>query len=41
VTLQEFIMTQELKTMRAAVYYNNSDVRVEERPVPQIGTGRG
>ena len=38
-TLQEFIMTQELKTMRAAVYYNNSDVRVEERPVPQIGAG--
>jgi L-iditol 2-dehydrogenase len=32
-------MTQELKTMRAAVYYNNSDVRVEERPVPQIGAG--
>ncbi len=23
--------------MRAAVYYNNSDVRVEERPVPRIG----
>jgi L-iditol 2-dehydrogenase len=32
-------MTQELNTMRAAVYYNNSDVRVEERPVPQIGAG--
>jgi len=27
------------KTMRAAVYYNNSDVRVEERPVPAIGPG--
>lgn len=25
--------------MRAAVYYNNSDVRVEERPVPTIGAG--
>jgi L-iditol 2-dehydrogenase len=25
--------------MRTAVYYSNSDVRVEERPVPQIGTG--
>ena len=25
--------------MRAAVYYNNSDVRVEERPVPAIGPG--
>lgn len=25
--------------MRAAVYYNNSDVRIEERPVPQIGAG--
>jgi L-iditol 2-dehydrogenase len=30
---------QELKTMRAAVYYNNSDVRVEERPVPRISPG--
>lgn len=27
------------ETMRAAVYYNNSDVRVEERPVPTIGAG--
>jgi L-iditol 2-dehydrogenase len=25
--------------MRAAVYYSNSEVRVEERPVPQIGAG--
>ena len=25
--------------MRVAVYYNNQDVRVEERPVPQIGPG--
>ncbi|MBA4397962.1 MAG: alcohol dehydrogenase, partial [Syntrophus sp. (in: bacteria)] len=25
--------------MRAAVYYNNNDVRLEERPVPQIGAG--
>ena len=25
--------------MRAAVYYNNSDVRVEERPMPRIGAG--
>ncbi|MHB1006387.1 MAG: alcohol dehydrogenase catalytic domain-containing protein [Chloroflexota bacterium] len=25
--------------MRVAVYYNNKDVRVEERPVPQIGPG--
>jgi len=25
--------------MRAGVYYNNSDVRVEERPVPAIGPG--
>lgn len=25
--------------MRAGVYYNNSDVRVEERPVPVIGPG--
>jgi L-iditol 2-dehydrogenase len=32
-------MTRELKTMRAAVYYNNSDVRVEERPLPAIGAG--
>lgn len=27
------------ETMRAAVYYNNSDVRVEQRPVPAIGPG--
>jgi L-iditol 2-dehydrogenase len=26
-------------TMRAAVYYNNHDVRVEEMPVPEIGPG--
>ncbi len=25
--------------MKAAVYYNNSDVRVEEMPVPEIGAG--
>jgi L-iditol 2-dehydrogenase len=25
--------------MRVAVYYNNNDVRVEERPVPKIGPG--
>lgn len=25
--------------MRVAVYYNNYDIRVEERPVPQIGPG--
>jgi L-iditol 2-dehydrogenase len=25
--------------MRVAVYYNNSDVRLEERPVPQAGPG--
>ncbi len=25
--------------MRAAVYYNNRDVRVEERPVPAVGAG--
>jgi L-iditol 2-dehydrogenase len=28
-----------MKTMRAAVYYNNSDIRLEERPVPPIGSG--
>jgi len=27
------------QVMKAAVYYSNSDVRVEERPVPQIGDG--
>jgi len=26
-------------TMRVAVYYRNSDVRLEERPVPRIGEG--
>ena len=30
---------QELKTMRAAVYYNNRDVRLEKRPFPRIGPG--
>ena len=25
--------------MRAAVYYRNSDIRIEERPVPEIGPG--
>jgi L-iditol 2-dehydrogenase len=28
-----------MSTMRVAVYYNNRDVRVEERPVPVIGPG--
>jgi L-iditol 2-dehydrogenase len=28
-----------MKTMKVAVYYNNCDVRIEERPVPQIGPG--
>lgn len=27
------------QNMRVGVYYNNSDVRVEERPVPAIGAG--
>jgi len=27
------------KMMKAAVYYNNRDVRLEERPIPQIGPG--
>ena len=27
------------KTQRVAVYYRNSDVRIEERPVPSIGPG--
>jgi len=31
--------TQIPKMMKAAVYYNNHDVRVEERPVPRIGPG--
>jgi len=26
-------------TMKVAVYYNNHDVRLEERPIPQIGPG--
>lgn len=26
-------------TMKAAVYYNNRDIRVEERPVPEVGPG--
>ncbi len=27
------------ETMKVAVYYNNQDVRLEDRPVPQIGPG--
>ena len=27
------------KTMKAVIYYNNHDVRLEERPVPEIGPG--
>jgi len=27
------------KRMRVAVYYSNHDVRIEERPIPQIGPG--
>ncbi len=27
------------KTMRVAVYYSNSDIRIEKRPVPEIGPG--
>ena len=27
------------RTMKAAVYYRNADIRVEERPVPRIGPG--
>jgi L-iditol 2-dehydrogenase len=27
------------KIMRAAVWYNNRDIRIEERPVPEIGPG--
>ncbi|MFH1208435.1 MAG: alcohol dehydrogenase catalytic domain-containing protein, partial [Candidatus Omnitrophota bacterium] len=27
------------KTMRVAVYYRNSDIRLEDRPVPKIGEG--
>ena len=25
--------------MRVAVWYNNRDLRIEERPIPQIGPG--
>ena len=25
--------------MRVAMYYNNTDIRIEELPVPKIGTG--
>ena len=32
-------MEQIPKMQRAAVYYRNSDVRIEERPVPKIGPG--
>ena len=27
------------KTQRAAVYYSNRDLRIEERPVPETGPG--
>ncbi|RLF51894.1 MAG: alcohol dehydrogenase, partial [Thermoplasmata archaeon] len=26
-----------MKLMKVAVYYNNKDVRVEKRPIPEIG----
>ena len=32
-------MADTPKTQRVAVYYNNRDVRIEERPVPEIGPG--
>ncbi|MCX5677168.1 MAG: alcohol dehydrogenase catalytic domain-containing protein, partial [Planctomycetota bacterium] len=32
-------MTTIPPTQRAAVYYRNADVRIEERPVPRIGPG--
>ncbi len=32
-------MTDIPKTQRAAVYYRNADVRIEKRPVPEIGPG--
>ena len=32
-------MTAAGKTMRVAVWYNNRDLRIEERPVPAIGPG--
>ena len=32
-------MTSVPKIMKAVIYYNNSDVRLEERPVPEIGPG--
>jgi L-iditol 2-dehydrogenase len=32
-------MTTIPSTQRAAVYYRNSDVRIQERPVPRIGPG--
>ena len=27
------------RSMRVAMYYNNSDVRIESMPVPEIGPG--
>lgn len=32
-------MTSRNKFMKVAVYYKNDDVRIEERPVPEPGTG--
>ena len=32
-------MNEIPKTQRVAVYYNNRDVRIEERPVPRVGPG--
>ncbi len=29
----------ETKTMRAAMYYKNDDVRLEEMPIPKVGSG--
>ncbi len=32
-------MPAEARSNRVAVYYNNSDIRIEQRPVPEIGRG--
>ncbi|HXG30021.1 MAG TPA: zinc-dependent dehydrogenase [Thermodesulfobacteriota bacterium] len=32
-------MTRKTQSMRVAMYYNNRDVRIEEKPIPRIGPG--
>jgi len=38
-TIKEKILKKETDLMRVAMYYNNSDVRIEKQPIPEIAPG--